>query len=284
MEKPYRSSFVNVNGIRTCYVEAGEGVPLVCIHGGGPGASGEHGFKNNIPHLAKKFRVIAPDMLGYGHTDKPPIQYWEQRLVDHVSAFIDTLCLERFHIMGNSMGAYVAAKYTLDHPERVLKLLMISSGSIANAMGLPRRTETDGMKAMAALRSGITKEKMRALLETLVHQKQNITDELVESRVKAASLPGAMEAQRSHSEFRTRLKDDENLKQLFDLTHRLPRLDLPTCLVWGKQDRFAPVEQAYELKKMLPKLGEFHILENSGHQCQNDEVERFNEIALKFFS
>ena len=268
MEKTYRSSFVNVNGIRTCYVEAGEGVPLVCIHGGGPGASGEHGFRNNIPHLAQKFRVIAPDMLGYGHTDKPAIQYWEQRLVDHVSAFIDTLCLERFHIMGNSMGAYVAAKYTLDHPERVLKLLMISSGSIANAMGLPR----------------ITKEKMRALLETLVHQKQNITDELVESRIRAASLPGAMEAQRSHSEFRNELKNNPNLQQLFDLTHRLPRLDIPTCLVWGKQDRFAPVEQAYELKKMLPKLGEFHILENSGHQCQNDEVERFNEIALKFFS
>jgi pimeloyl-ACP methyl ester carboxylesterase len=93
-----------------------------------------------------------------------------------------------------------------------------------------------------------------------------------------------MEAQRSHSEFRNELKNNPNLQQLFDLTHRLPRLDIPSCLVWGAQDRFAPVEQAYELKKMLPKLGEFHILENSGHQCQNDEVERFNEIALKFFS
>lgn len=281
---PYRPRFVNVNGVKTCYVEAGEGEPLVCIHGGGPGASGEHGFRNNIPALARRFRVIAPDMIGYGYTDKPPIQYWEQRLVEHLSNFIDALCLERVRMMGNSMGAYVAAKYTLDHPERVVKLLMISSGSIANAMGLPRRTETDGMKAMAALRSGITRETMRALLETLVHQKQNITDDLIDSRIQAASLPGAMEAQRSHSEFRNQLKDNPDLQQLFDLTHRLPRLEIPSCLVWGKQDRFAPVEQAYELKKLLPKLREFHILEHSGHQCQNDEVDRFNEIALKFFS
>lgn len=90
---PYRPRFVDVHGVKTCYVEAGEGEPLVCIHGGGPGASGEHGFRNNIPALARRFRVIAPDMIGYGYTDKPPIQYWEQRLVEHVSNFIDALCL-----------------------------------------------------------------------------------------------------------------------------------------------------------------------------------------------
>ena len=55
------------------------------------------------------------------------------------------------------------------------------------------------------------------------------------------------------------------------------------CLVWGKEDRFAPVEQAYALQKLLPNLRELHVLERSGHQCQNDQVEQFNDIAITFF-
>jgi pimeloyl-ACP methyl ester carboxylesterase len=282
MSAALRSSFVRANGIKTHYVEAGEGEPLILVHGGGPGASGEHGFSQNIPALAAHFRVYALDLIGYGLTDKPPIEYWEQPMVDQLAGFIDALCLDRVRLLGNSMGAYVVAKYALDHPDRVIRMLFVSSATIATAMGVPRG-ETEGMKAMAAMRDGVTAEKMRRFLETLVHDRTHITDELVDDRVRQALLPGAQEAQRSHGAMRARLRTDQNLRQVFDLTHRLPAVTIPMCLVWGQQDRFAPVEQAEALRKLLPNLTELHLLQHSGHQCQNDEVDRFNEIAVRFF-
>jgi pimeloyl-ACP methyl ester carboxylesterase len=282
MMTEWRSSFVRVNGIKTHYVEAGEGEPLILVHGGGPGASGEHGFRQNIPALSQHFRVFALDLIGYGLTEKPPIEYWEQPMAEHLAGFIDVLCLDKVRLLGNSMGAYVTAKYALDHPGRAVKLLFVSSATIATAMGIPR-TETEGMRAMVAMRDEVTNEKMRRFLETLCHDRSGITDELVESRVQMARLPGAQESQRSHGAVRARLRTDPNLRQLFDLTHRLPAVTVPICLVWGKEDRFAPVDQAYALQKLLPNLRELHVLEKSGHQCQNDEVERFNQIALEFF-
>jgi 4,5:9,10-diseco-3-hydroxy-5,9,17-trioxoandrosta-1(10),2-diene-4-oate hydrolase len=203
-------------------------------------------------------------------------------MAEHLAGFIDVLCLDKVRLLGNSMGAYVTAKYALEHPGRAVKLLFVSSATIATAMGIPR-TETEGMRAMVAMRDEVTNEKMRRFLETLCHDRSGITDELVESRVQMARLPGAQESQRSHGAVRARLRTDPNLRQLFDLTHRLPAVTVPICLVWGKEDRFAPVDQAYALQKLLPNLRELHVLERSGHQCQNDEVERFNEIALKFF-
>ena len=282
MDTGWRSSFVRVNGIKTHYVEAGDGEPLILVHGGGPGASGEHGFRQNIPAFAQHFRVYALDLIGYGLTDKPPVEYWEQPMAEHLAGFIDTLGLERVRLLGNSMGAYVTAKYALDHPDRVVRMLFVSSATIATAMGVPRG-ETDGMKAMAAMRDEVTADKMRRFLETLCHDRAGITDELVESRVKMALLPGALEAQRSHGAIRARLRTDPNLRQIFDLTNRLPKVAIPLCLIWGQEDRFAPVDQAYALQKLLPNLTELHVLEHSGHQCQNDEVERFNAIALEFF-
>lgn len=282
MGTPWRSNFVRVNGLKTHYVEAGDGEPLILVHGGGPGASAEHGFRQNIPAFAQHFRVYALDLIGYGFSDKPAIAYWEQPMAEQLAGFIDTLCLDKVRLLGNSMGAYVTAKYALDHPDRVVRLLFVSSATIATAMGIPR-TETEGMKAMVAMRDEVTAEKMRRFLEALCQDRAGITDELVESRVKMAQLPGAQEAQRSHGAIRARLRTDPNLRQIFDLTNRLPKVTIPMCLVWGREDRFAPVDQAYALQKLLPNLTELHVLEHSGHQCQNDEVEGFNAIALKFF-
>lgn len=282
MSKDYRSSYVRANGIKTHYIEAGDGEPLILIHGGGPGASGEHNWRNNVPALARHFRVYAVDLMGCGYSAKPAVEYSIQNDVWHVAAFVDTLCLDRIRIAGNSRGALVAVKYALDFPERVRKVLMISTASVARAMGIEVGL-SEGMKALARARDNLSPETMRAFLETLVYDKSRITEELVESRVRVAALPGALEANRAGSAFQEKLAKDPNLQQVADIRHRLPRVTFPLCLIWGREDRFAPVELAYQLKELLPNLTEFHVLEHSGHQCQNDHVERFNEIATAFF-
>src|SRR5580700_3746304 len=100
------SSFVNVRGIKTHYVEAGSGEPIVFVHGAGPGANGWAGWRQTIPVLAKHFRVYALDTLGFGFTDKPDIVYSDQASVNHLLGFLDALCLDAVNLCGNSRGAY----------------------------------------------------------------------------------------------------------------------------------------------------------------------------------
>lgn len=276
------SNWVNVGGIRTHFVEAGSGDPIVLVHGAGPGAFGWAGWRQTIPVLAKHFHVYAIDTLGFGYTDKPTnIVYSDQACVDHLAGFIDALCLDQVSLCGNSRGAYMTAKYALDHPSRVKRLLMISSGSIAAAMGIERNTEQKGGLQRLQKYDG-TPESMRHFVEIIVNDHSKITDELIAARVKMAALPGHDYVQNSQKQYRDSLKTDPNERQRFDIRHRLPMLTIPMHMVWGAKDAFAPPVFADKLRELLPNVS-FDMLENSGHQAQNDESDRFNEIAVAFF-
>ena len=276
------SSFVNVNGVRTHFVEAGNGDPVVLVHGAGPGASGWSGWRQTILPLAKHFHVYALDTLGFGYTDKPQhIVYSDQASVNHLAGFIDALCLDRVFVCGNSKGAYMGAKYMLDHPHRVRRLLMISSGSIANAMGMERSASQMGGTSALDAYDG-TPEGMRRFMEVIVADHSKITPELIAQRVAQAALPGADYVRKSANEYRRKLRSDPNERQLFDMRHRLPMITIPMYMVWGAKDNFAPPEFAAKLKEMLPNVT-FEMFENSGHQSQNDECDRFNETAIRFF-
>jgi len=280
-ETPFRSLYVRVNGIKTHFVVAGDGAPLVLVHGGGPGSSGEAGWRHTIPALAKHFQVYALDRIGFGLSDKPIIPFSDQVLANHLADFIDVLCLERPYMMGNSMGAYGVARYAVEHPDNVRKMVLVASGSIGTAMGLEHKP-SDAQRAMRRAVEEPSRETMRAMLEGIVKNHDGITNELVDMRLKAATMPGALEAQRSQSSYRERLKSDPNLYQLYSLRHRLPEITIPTIMIWGKQDRFAPVELGYQMREMLPNLTAFHVFENSGHQVQNDEAEKFNQVVTDF--
>jgi len=277
----YVSRFVRAGKYRTHYIEWGDGEPVVMVHGGGPGASGEFAWRNNIGAIGQHGRGIGIDLIGYGLTDKPTdIVYSYQAMVNHLADFIDALCLEQVNLTGNSMGAYVIAKYALDHPERVKKLLLVGSGSIATAMGLDMGM-TPGLQRLVSYDG--TKESLRGFLVGLMRHPENITEEQLDKRYEQAQLPGVMEAQQSFlNHFRRQLKEDPNQAQLFDIRNRLPRLTIPIRFVWGQHDVFASPELAEKLREMLPNV-EFISFDDSGHVVQNDEPERYNELALEFF-
>jgi len=275
------SSFVDVRGIKTHYVEAGSGEPIVFVHGAGPGAYGWAGWRQTLPVLSKYFRCFAIDTLGFGLTDKPAESCADQDSVDHLLGFLDALCLDKVYLCGNSRGAYMCAKLAVDQPKRVKKLLMVSSGSIALAMGLERtHAQLAGMRKLEAYNG--TPEAMRQFMEIIVNDHSKITDDLIADRVAMAALPGHDHVQKLQQQYRASLKNDPNEYQRFELKHRLPQLTIPMHMVWGAKDSFAPPEFADELRKMLPNVT-FEMLENSGHQAQNDESDRFNDIALSFF-
>jgi 2-hydroxy-6-oxonona-2,4-dienedioate hydrolase len=279
-----RSNWVLVNGIRTHYTEAGsEGPAVVLCHGGGPGSSGGGAFRMMIPTLAQHFRVYALDQLSYGETDTRP-HAWptkgHQSLVDHVAGFIDALCLDQVMLLGQSQGAYVAAKYAVDNPERVKSLFLIASGTISNAMKI-EMPMSDALKALNAYDG--TPEKMRSFLEGLLLDKASITDELVQARVQLANRPGAAEARKAFEDGRRRVTADPGLFQRFDLRARLPLLRVPTLFVWGNQDYFAPADLGRKLEQQLPNI-RFRFIDQAGHQAQNDQPELMNQLVVEHFS
>lgn len=278
-----RSRWVLANGVRTHYTEAGdEGPAVVLCHGGGPGSSGHAGFRFVIPALAEYFRVYAVDQLSYGMTDARP-HAWpvqgHQSLVDHVADFIDALCLDEVLLAGNSQGAYVAAKYALDHPEKVEKLFLIGSATIAGAMGIPM-PESPGLKALSTFDG--TAKAMRSFLDTIIVDKSTITDELVNARVESANRPGVPEATKAFEEGRRKMATDPNWRQRFDLRGRLPQTTIPARFIWGRLDTFAPMSLGQQLETMLPNIP-FTYIDGAGHQVQTDQPEVVNRMIIDHF-
>jgi pimeloyl-ACP methyl ester carboxylesterase len=172
----------------------------------------------------------------------------------------------------------VVAKYALEHPDRVRKLLLVSSATIANAMGITG-PETEGMRALRSYDG--TRESMRRVLEALIYNKGSITEELIDARNAAANRPGAPESRKVFEQGMRRLTTDPNLRLKFEMTN-LPRLTIPTRFIWGENDNFALPELGRQLEKVLPNVP-FQYIPNAGHQVQNDQPEVVAQIMREFF-
>ncbi|MUG72737.1 alpha/beta fold hydrolase [Paenibacillus validus] len=283
----YHNGWVLANGVRTHYSWAGtEGPAVVLCHGGGPGSSGGAGWRFMLPALAEAgFRVYAPDQISMGWTDARP-HAWpvlgHQSLVNHVSDFIDALCLDEVYLVGNSQGAYVAAKYTIDHPERVRKCFLIGSATIAMSMGLERPDGGNNAAFQALLHYDYTEEAMRKFLTAIINDPTKVTDELVRARHVAANRPGIRESMQAFQDYQSRMRREPQLWDRFSLKDSLPQLKVPTEFIWGIDDSFAPVEMGHELEKLLPNIP-FSYIREAGHQCQTDQPELVNRMVIEFF-
>lgn len=284
----YYDGWVLANGVRTHYSWAGmEGPAVVLLHGGGPGSSGEAGWRFMLPALAEAgFRAFAPDQISMGWTDARP-HAWpvlgHQSLVDHVRDFIDALCLDEVYLVGNSQGAYVAAKYTIDHPERVKKIFLIGSATIAMSMGVERPDGGNNAAFQALLHYDYTEESMRKFLIAIINDSSKVTDELVRHRHEAANRPGIRESMQAFQDYQNRMRKIPKLWERFSLRDSLPKLKVPAKFIWGKEDRFALVEMGYALEKLLPNIP-FEYIDGAGHQCQTDRPELVNRMVIDFFS
>lgn len=268
-----------VYGLKTHYAHAGHGQPVVLVHGGGPGSSGHSGWAKMIPVLAERFEVFAIDLIGWGQTDIPRIDYSFQTLVNHIAGFIDALDLNGVRICGNSMGAYASMKYVLDNPGRVKSAALISTGTLAKAMGL-----SDDGKAASLPRFDGSKESMVQFLKLIVNDHSVLTDELIEERYKSASRPGHKEMLDSIDAFRKLMASDSTFRQQYDVKARLPMLTLPWCILWAGADRTAPLDPlGNRMRELFPNIP-FQVAEGSGHQVQNDKPEIANRFVMEFFS
>jgi pimeloyl-ACP methyl ester carboxylesterase len=278
-----RSRWVKANGVNTHYSESGnEGPVLVALHGGGAGSSGVAGMGAAMERLADDCWTLAPDSVGgFGLTDAyAPTPYGLHSRVTHAADFVDALCLPKFTILGNSQGAWTAAQYAILHPERVEKVILVSSLTIAGALNVKQKP-TDAMKALNDYDG--TREGMKRLLQALIIDPSRITDKLIDERQAAATRPGALESFRGLGKSIAMMRDDPLLSLQNDMTKTLPALTkkIPTIFLWGESDPFALPETGRQIEKMLPDA-KFHWVPNAGHQVQTDQPDISAKIIREF--
>ena len=263
-----KESYIRADGLETFYVKEGSGFPVVLFHGAAPGASAQVNWQLNIEPLATAgFTVYAYDQAGFGRTDNPTDLSIEYR-VSHAKAFIDALKLERYHVVGNSVGGYIAARLALED-SRVEKFVTTTSGTLAPKGSA--ESQTLGQKHSEELREYVPSlENMRALTLGTLLRKDLVTEDLVRARHEMSIGKNAEAA---------RLR--RGVKPPRTLFEELPRLKKKTLLLWGAQDRGVSVERGILLFQLLPNA-EFHLFDQCAHWVQWDQAERFNRLVADF--
>ena len=268
---------MRVNGKEIFVAETGTGAPVVLLHGGGPGASGVSNYSRNIAALAQHFRVLVPDMPGYGRSAKgvdrnDPFGY----LADHIRGMLDELGIDRAHLVGNSYGGSCALRLALDTPQRVDRLVLMGPGGVGTTRGLP----TAGLKSLLAYYGdeGPNLERLGTFIRSyLVFDGDAVPDELIESRYAASIDPEVLAdppLQRP-PDLRTLWRMD------FTRDRRLGGLSIPTLVIWGRDDKVNKPSGAAMLAKRMPNA-DVLMTANTGHWVQWERAELFNAVATAF--
>lgn len=269
------------NGARAHYSTAGEtGPAIVLLHGGIAGSSGLAGWRFMLPFLAQHgYRVYAPDRPGFGLADTRP-EYWPTRgfmsWVQFVKDFADAMCLDQFFLSGNSNGAQTAAYFAINHPERVIRMPLIATGGFSQNMGI----ESGRLgRSITLPRFDGTEESMQELMNSIIYRKEAISADLLKMRTMSGnqqkdSLNAGQTFMREHAK-------DPNYQQQMNLQGRLDTLTIPIIYLFGQQDTFAVVENAYLQEEVLPNFQFFYVPE-CGHQAQTDQPDLVNQVFLEF--
>lgn len=257
------------------YNEFGSGdETVIMLHGSGPGATSWANFSQNVePLVDAGYRVILLDCPGWGKSD--PIVVSDSR--SHVNAkalkgTMDALGIEKAHLIGNSMGGHSVTAFTLDNPERVGKLILMGGGTGGLSTFTPMPTE--GIKRLQALYRQPTLENLRAMMDIFVYDSSSLTDELLQQR-----LDNILANQEHLDNFVKSL--DLNPRQFPDFGGRLNTIQAPTLIIWGRDDRFVPMDAALRLVAHIPN-SEMHLFNRCGHWVQWEHKNRFNALVLGF--
>ena len=266
------------------YYEAGDptatggGLPLVMLHGGGPGASAWSNFGAALPGFAEQFRTLLIDQPGFGASDKPEVvgNYY-RHAADHVVKLLDELGIDRIHLLGNSLGGGTAMRLALEHPKRVGRLILMGPGGAS--LNLFHADPTEGVKRLMDFAADPSREALRAFISTMVVNQDLVTDDLVEERFADATAPGAREAMASMGASFWNPETYED-GMLWREAHRLRQ---HTLLTWGREDRVNPLDGAMVALKLIPKAS-LHVFPNCGHWAQIEAADEFAELTTAFLA
>ncbi|WP_019873366.1 alpha/beta fold hydrolase [Sporichthya polymorpha] len=268
------------SGARAHYLSFGrDGIPVLGLHGGIIGSSAAAGFRNTGPYLAERgFQLICPDMPGYGLSDLRPEHWPTNGFYDHTEflhEFVNAMCLDSFHITGNSMGCINSINYLIAHPDRVRSFAVIAGG-FGDAAPIQRLTFHPA-DAWDGSRDGMFK-----LMQLIINNDENITDDVLDMRMA--------HAERNRESFRAfwdaqeavNVAKDINLRTVNTTRGRLTEMTIPGICIYPVEDRIIPVETGRDQEDALPGVQFFYVT-GAGHQAQTDRPDVVNPVLEEFF-
>lgn len=283
--------FIDVDGIRTRYFDAGRGPTMVLIHGGQwPSTASADGFAAIFDRLAASYHVYAFDKLGMGYTDLPKTNadYSMNGIIKHAYGFIRAVGITRAIIAGHSRGALPAARIAVDHPELVTHLIIFDTNALApDDVVLPPRPDRAPVSQVPTTREQVRDADLKS---TLSYNKAFITDAMVDSEFRIAQLPQTQEVERRFDAAKQewirnnpdRVKAMPSIVDeggplvwwIIDTKHetldliRAGHLNMPVAIIWGWNDSFAPYPFGLGAMQIISQANdrtEMHFVNHSGH-------------------
>ncbi len=270
-ENPEIANSIKTGEFNTNYHDIGDGEPIIFIHGSGPGVSAYANWRLCMPELSKKFRVIAPDMVGFGYSDRPEgitysMDVWVQQTID----LMDALNLEKVHLVGNSFGGALALALLIKYPEKFDRVVLMG------AVGVPFDLTYGLDKAWGYTPSF---ENMKELLDIFAYSRELVTDDLARMRYEASIRPGFQES--FSSMFPSPRQNGVDLMESDE--NDIKKIDKDVLIIHGREDKVIPLQNSIRLNQLILK-SQLHVFGQCGHWTQIEHKDRFNKLLFDFFS
>lgn len=245
-----------VYGQNIHYIEAGQGSAVILLHGLG---GTKENWGANFSALASKYHVYALDQLGFGHSDKPLIDYKIATWADFLQGFMQSQNIPKATLVGNSLGGWIALDFTATHPEMVDKLVLVDAAGLAGEIPI----ELLNPSSVAA---------WRTLLESIFYDKKIVTDDVARQLfTDRLRNNDGYTIERTLAGFARPQFEDDKLKSIHT----------PTLVVWGRNDELISVDDAQRFGSGIPGA-KVVVFEQCGHVPQVEKPEEFNRALLEF--
>ena len=270
-DNPEIARSVQAAGITTNYHDVGDGFPALFIHGSGPGVSAWANWRLVMPALSERLRVIAPDMAGFGFSERPAgIRYDLDTWVAQAIGLLDALGLEQADVVGNSFGGALALAMAIRHPQRVRRLVLMGS------VGVPFDI-TEGLDAVWGYTPSF--ENMRRIMDYFAWDRSLVNDELAELRYRASIRPGFQETFGAMFPAPRQRWVDALASREEDI-RALPH---ETLIVHGRDDRVIPLLTSLTLAEWIDR-SQLHVYGRCGHWTQIEHAARFAKLVGDFLT
>jgi 2-hydroxy-6-oxo-octa-2,4-dienoate hydrolase len=263
------SQYADAGGIRTHYLHAGNGPALILLHGSGPGVSARTNWAKLFPQLAQNFSVYAPDMAGFGHTErKVDATYNIKAWVKHLLDFMNAVGIADAHLVGNSFGGSLAIAAASFAPARFGRIVLMGTPCGPFMM-------TPGLRAGWDYQSSL--ESMRAIMKLFPYDQAIVTDQMVTERYETSLIKGAQEGLR---QLLAKPNEDGTPTQLSGMPETVAaKLTQPVLILHGREDRVIPVELGLRLLNAIPDA-QIHIFGHCGHWVQAERPQQFLDLVI----
>ena len=271
ISSPEIGQSIDAGGIEVNYHDHGSGFPVLLIHGSGPGVSAYANWRLVMPELSKQRRVIAPDMVGFGFTERPAgYQYTMTNWVKQAIDLLDALGLEQVDLVGNSFGGALSLALTIHHPERVRRLVLMGAAGVSFPI-------TPALDAVWGYEPSF--ENMRRIMDVFAYDRGLVNDDLARLRYQASAREGVQE---SYAQMFPAPRQ-RWVEALASPEEDIAKIDKETLIVHGRDDQVIPVENSLRMSKLISR-SQLHVFGRCGHWTQIEHAARFAQLVSNFLA